>query len=73
MQLSSPLVRRRSRNLETQGRSAMARSHSTRKACIPKAAAHKASILKALCVAFALLFVVAHPAAAQLSSCWRFS
>src|SRR6267378_3210127 len=57
MQLSSPLVRRRSRNLETQGRSAMARSHSTR----------KASILKALCAAFALLFVVAHPAAAQLS------
>src|SRR6267142_1334514 len=67
MQLSSPLVRRRSRNLETEGRSAMARSHSTRKACIPKAAAHKASILKALCAAFALLFVVAHPAAAQLS------
>jgi len=44
MQLSSALlVRRRSRNLETEGRSAMARSHSTRKACIPKAAAHKAS------------------------------
>ena len=45
----------------------MASSHSTCKACIPKAAAHKASILKALCAAFALLFVVAHPAAAQLS------
>jgi formate dehydrogenase subunit gamma len=67
MQLSSPLVRRRSRNLETEGRSAMASSHTTRKASIPKAAAHKASILKALCAAFALLFVLAHPAAAQLS------
>jgi len=67
MQMSSPLVRRRSRNLETEGRSAMASSHSTCKACVPKAAAHKASILKALCAAFALLFVVAHPAAAQLS------
>src|SRR5712691_8143125 len=67
MQLSSSFVRRLSRNLETEGRSAMARSHSTCKACIPKAAAHKASLLKALCAAFALLFVVAHPAAAQLS------
>src|SRR5258707_6887091 len=45
----------------------MARSHSTRKACIPKAAAHKALILKALCAAFALLSVLGHPAGAQLS------
>ena len=45
----------------------MASPHSTCKACIPKASVRKASILRALCAAFALLFVLAHPVAAQLS------
>jgi len=45
----------------------MARSHSTRKACIPKAAAHKASILRPV-RRIRVLFVVAPRGGAASSS-----
>src|SRR5258707_3556233 len=63
MQTSSPLLRRRSRNTQNRkGVVQMPSSLSTLKASIARA-----SIVKAVCAAMALLFVLAHPAAAQLS------
>jgi formate dehydrogenase subunit gamma len=63
MQTSSPLLRRRSRNRQNRkGVVQMPSSLSTLKASIARA-----SIVKAVCAALALVFVLAHPAAAQLS------
>src|SRR5258707_2240396 len=63
MQTSSPVLRRRSRN--TRNRKGVVQMPSSLSPL--KASIAWAPIVKALCAALALLFVLTHPAAAQLS------